>query len=153
VVVDDVLPLGFVVVVVDDPEPLADGVVVVVLPVDPLTEPEPVVVLLPPGVVVVVVVLLPGEADGGVVRSGVLPTRSVSVRLHAAVVPASSARAQSPDSIFFISNAPPCGVIVRREGVQRPCPQPDLTGSYTFLTTAGYPARAPPPHERRRVFP
>ena len=113
---DDVLPLGFVVVVVEDPEPLAGGVVVVVLlPVDPLTEPEPVVVLLPPGVVVVVV-LLPGDADGGVVRSGVLPTRSVSVRLHAAVVPASSARAQSPDSIFFISNAPPCGVIVRREG-------------------------------------
>jgi hypothetical protein len=141
VVVDDVLPLGFVVVVVEEPEPLAGGVVVVVLlPVDP------------PGVVVVVV-LLPGDADGGVVRSGVLPTRSVSVRLQAAVVPASSARAQSPDSIFFISNAPPCGVIVQWRGVQRPCPQPDLTGSYTFLTTASYPARAPPPHATRRVFP
>jgi hypothetical protein len=100
-VVDDVLPLGFVVVVVvDDPEPVADGEVVVVLPVEPLTDPEPVVVLPLPGVVVVVV-LLPGDADG-VVRSGVLPTRSVSVRLQAAAVPASRARAQSPDSIFFI---------------------------------------------------
>lgn len=107
-VVDDVLPLGLVVVVVVDPEPVAEGEVEL-LPVDPLTEPEPVVVLLLPGVVVVVV-LLPGDAEG-VVRSGVLPTRSVSVRLQATVVPASSARAQRPDSILFISNAPPCGVL------------------------------------------
>jgi hypothetical protein len=120
VVVDDVLPLGFVVVVVD-PDPLADGVVVVVLllPVDPLTEPEPVVLLLPG--VVVVVVLLPGDADG-VLRSRVLPTRSLSVRLHAAAVPASSARAQRPDSIFFIVDAPPCGVFDHEGGVQRTCP-------------------------------
>lgn len=80
-------PLGLVLV---DPEPVAlpDGVVVV-------AEPEPLVEL--PGVVVV-----PGDADG-VVRSGVLPTRSVSVRLQATLTPASNARAQRPDSILFIS--------------------------------------------------
>lgn len=107
-----------VVVVVDDPEPVAlpDGDVVVVLL---LPEGEVVVVvLLLPGVVVV-----PGDADGGVVRSGVLPTRSVSVRLQAAETPTSSARAQRPDSIFFISHAPPCGVFDHGGGVQRTCPQ------------------------------
>lgn len=118
-VVDDVLPLGFVVVVVvDDPEPVADGAVEL-LPAGPLGEPEPVVVvLLLPGVVVVV--LLPGDAAGGV-RSGVLPTRSVSVRLQATVVPASSAKAQRPDSILFISDAPPLGFGLAG-GLQRTCP-------------------------------
>ena len=102
---DDALPLGLVV-VLDDPEPVADGAVLL-LPVEPLTEPEP--------VVVVVVVLLPGDADG-VVRSGVLPTRSVSVRLQAILAPASSASAQKPDSIFFIAHAPPLwGVRPRRK--------------------------------------
>ena len=51
---------------------------------------------------------VPGEADG--VRSGVLPTRSVSERLHATVIPPTSARAQRPDSNFFIADSPPCGV-------------------------------------------
>jgi hypothetical protein len=103
----DELP-GVVVVVVDDePAPVVpDGDVVVVL-------------LLPDGDVVVVV---PGEAEGGVVRSGVLPTRSVSVRLHAAAVPKSSASAQTPDSILFISMSPPCGVLGHGRGVQRTCP-------------------------------
>jgi hypothetical protein len=112
------LPLGLVV-VLDDPEPVADGEVAL-LPVDPLTEPEPlvVVVLLLPGVVVV-----PGDADGGVVRSGVLPTRSVSVRLHATLAPASNASAQTPDSIFFIADAPPCGVSNHARGLQRTCPR------------------------------
>src|SRR5438034_610839 len=43
-----------------------------------------------------------GDADG-LVRSGTVPTLSVSVRLHAMVIPPASARAQSPDD-------PPCGV-------------------------------------------
>jgi len=118
VLLDEALPLGLVV-VLDDPEPVADGEVAL-LPVDPLTEPEPVVVvvLLLPGVVVV-----PGDADGGVVRSGVLPTRSVSVRLHATLAPASNASAQTPDSNFFIADAPPCGVSNHGRGVQRPCPR------------------------------
>ena len=110
------LPLGLVVELDDDPEPVPDGEVAL-LPVDPLTEPEPVVVLLLPGVVVA-----PGDADG-VVRSGVLPTRSVSVRLHATLVPASSASAQKPDSIFFIADAPPCGVSNHARGLQRTCPR------------------------------
>lgn len=111
VLLDDALPLGLVV-VLDDPEPVADGEVAL-LPGVPLTEPEPVVVvvLLLPGVVVV-----PGDADGGVVRSGVLPTRSVSVRLHAMLAPARSASAQKPDSIFFIADAPPCGCRTTGEG-------------------------------------
>jgi len=115
VLLDEALPLGLVV-VLDEPEPVADGEVAL-LPVDPLTEPEPVVVLLP-GVLVV-----PGDADGGVVRSGVLPTRSVSVRLHATLAPASNASAQTPDSNFFIADAPPCGVSNHGRGVQRPCPR------------------------------
>jgi hypothetical protein len=97
------------VVVVDDPEPVAlpDGDVagVLLLPDGDVV----VVVLLLPGVVVV-----PGDADGGAVRSGVLPTRSVSVRLQATVVPARSATAQRPDSILFISDAPSCGVFDHR---------------------------------------
>ncbi len=113
-VLDDALPLGLV--VLEDPEPLADGDVAL-LPVDPLTEPEPVVLLLP-GVVAV-----PGDADGGVVRSGVLPTRSVSVRLHATLTPASSASAQKPESIFFIADAPPCGVSNHRRKLQPTCPR------------------------------
>jgi hypothetical protein len=116
VVVDDVLPLGLVVVVVVDPEPVAEGEVE--LPVEPLTEPEPVVVVLLPGVVVVVVLLLPGDAEGGV-RSGVLPTRSVSVRLHATVEPASSARAQRPDSILFITMLLLVGCRTREESCNR----------------------------------
>jgi hypothetical protein len=115
VLLDEALPLGLVV-VLDEPEPVADGEVAL-LPVDPLTEPEPVVVRLP-GVVVV-----PGDADGGVVRSGVLPTRSVSVRLQAMLAPASNASAQTPDSIFFIADAPPCGVSNHAGGLQRPCPR------------------------------
>jgi hypothetical protein len=123
VLLDDAAPLGLVV-VLDDPEPVADGEVadgdLALLPVDPLTEPEPVVVvvLLLPGVV-----LVPGDADGGVVRSGVLPTRSVSVRLQATLAPASSATAQKPESIFFIADAPPCGVSNHEGGLQRTCPQ------------------------------
>ena len=127
VVVDDVVPLGLVVVVVVELPPVLDGEV---------AEPEPVVVLVLPGVVVVVVLLVPGDADGGVLP-GVLPTRSLSVRLQAAA-PASRARAQRPDSIFFISDAPPCGVSSHGERVQRTCPQADLTGSWTFTTTASY---------------
>ena len=126
VLLDAALPLGLVV-VLDDPEPVADGDVadgdVALLPVDPLTEPEPVVVvvvLLLPGVVVVVV---PGDADGGVVRSGVLPTRSVSVRLQATLAPASNASAQKPESIFFIADAPPCGVSNHEGGLQPTCPR------------------------------
>ena len=48
----------------------------------------------------------PGDADG-LVRSGELPTRSVSVRLHATVIPPASARAQRPDSNFFMTDGPP----------------------------------------------
>jgi uncharacterized protein len=98
--------------VLDDPEPVADGVVAL-LPVGPLTEPEPVVVVVEvlPGVV-----LVPGDADGGAVRSGVLPTRSVSVRLQATLAPVSNATAQKPESIFFIADAPPCGVSNTGEG-------------------------------------
>ena len=40
----------------------------------------------------------PGEADG-------VP---VSVRLQASVIPLTSARAQRPDSNFFIADDPPC---------------------------------------------
>src|SRR5688572_8449769 len=71
-----------VVVVVADPEPeaLPDGVVVVLLLPDGV-----VVVVLPLPVLLLPGVVVPGEADGGVVRSGVLPTRSESVRLQAAV--------------------------------------------------------------------
>jgi hypothetical protein len=58
---------------------------------------------------------VPGEADG-LVRSGVLPTRSVSVRLHATVIPPASARAHRPDSNFFIADDPPCGVWFRPLG-------------------------------------
>ena len=118
---DDALPLGLVVVLDDEPEPVADGEgEVALLPVDPLTEPEPVVVvvvLLLPGVL-----LVPGDADG-VVRSGVLPTRSVSVRLHAMLAPASNASAQTPDSIFFIAAAPPCGVSNHGRRLQPTCPR------------------------------
>jgi hypothetical protein len=114
VVLDDAPPLGLVV-VLDDPEPVADGEVAL-LP-DPLTDPEPVVVLLLPGVLVV-----PGDADGDV-RSGVLPTRSVSVRLQATLTPASRASAQTPESIFFIADAPPCGVSDHAARLQPTCPR------------------------------
>ena len=115
---DEALPLGLVV-VLDEPEPVADGEVAL-LPVVPLTEPEPVVVVV---VELLGVELVPGDAAGGVVRSGVLPTRSVSVRLHATLAPASNASAQTPDSIFFIADAPPCGVSNHAGGLQRPCPR------------------------------
>jgi hypothetical protein len=104
---DEVVPLGLL--VLDEPEPVAEGEVAL--------EPEPVVVLLLP------VVLDPGDADGGVVRSGVLPTRSVSVRLQATLTPASNASAQKPESIFFIADAPPCGVSNHEGGLQRTCPR------------------------------
>jgi hypothetical protein len=52
-----------------------------------------------------------GEADGLV--DGVPPTRSLSVRLQASVIPPTSARAQRADSNFFIADSPPCGVCVR----------------------------------------
>ena len=99
---------------------------------EPLTPPD----ALPDGVVVSVVieelevvsdergtVVVPGDADG-LVRSGrVVPTRSVSVRLHATVIPPASARAQSPDSNFFIADDPPLwGVSTLRGRLQRPCP-------------------------------
>jgi len=100
---------------------------------EPLTPPD----ALPDGVVVSVVVeelelevsdergtvVVPGDADG-LVRSGrVVPTLSVSVRLHATVIPPASARAQSPDSNFFIAADPPLwGVSTLRGGLQRPCP-------------------------------
>ncbi len=97
----DVLPLGD----VDDVPPDGDDVVVSVE-----RDEEP-------------LELVPGDADG-LVRSGELPTRSVSVRLHATIIPPASARAQRPDSIFFIADDPPCGVCVaaRRGRLQRPCP-------------------------------
>jgi hypothetical protein len=123
VLLDGAAPLGLVV-VLEDPEPVADGEVadgeVALLPVDPLTEPDPVVVvvLLLPGVL-----LAPGDADGGVVRSGVLPTRSVSVRLQATLAPASNASAQTPESIFFIADAPPCGVSDHGRRLQPTCPR------------------------------
>ena len=100
---------------------------------EPLTPPD----ALPDGVVVSVVVeelelevsdergtvVVPGDADG-LVRSGrVVPTLSVSVRLHATVIPPASARAQSPDSNFFIAADPPLwGVSTLRGRLQRPCP-------------------------------
>jgi hypothetical protein len=58
------------------------------------------------------VVVVPGDADG-LVRSGTVPTRSVSVRLHAAVMPAASASAHRPDSNFFIADDPPLWGVFR----------------------------------------
>ena len=120
-VLDEPLPLGLL--VLDEAAPLPDGVdgEVELLPADPLTEPEPVVVvvlLLLRGVVAV-----PGDADGVDRSGGVLPTRSVSVRLHATLAPASSASAQKPESIFFIADAPPCGVSNHTRGLQPTCPR------------------------------
>ncbi|HEY7517450.1 MAG TPA: hypothetical protein VIE36_04085 [Methylomirabilota bacterium] len=143
---DDALPLGLVVVPDDEPEPVADGEVA--LP-DPLTEPEPVVVvvLLLPGVVVV-----PGDADG-VVRSGVLPTRSVSVRLQAMLAPASNASAQKPDSIFFIAACSSLWGVEPRKKVATDMPvAADLTGSVPSNTTASYlavPAGSAPASKER----
>ena len=54
---------------------------------------------------------VPGDADG--LRSGTVPTRSVSVRLHATVIPPASARAQRPDSNFFIADDPPLWGVFR----------------------------------------
>jgi hypothetical protein len=100
------LPLGEVVaepLTLPDALPPADGDVVVVS-VDFDVELELVVVSDERGV--------DGDADG-LVRSGAVPTRSVSVRLHATVIPPASARAQRPDSNFFIADDPPCGVWFR----------------------------------------
>jgi hypothetical protein len=108
------LPLGLVVLL----EPLLDGEVVDGEVVDgEVVDEEP-------------EVLLPGDADG-------VP---VSLRLQAPAVPASSARAQSPDSNFFISRSSLWGVGHDRR-LQPLCPltRVDLTGCYTFLTTANYP--------------
>jgi hypothetical protein len=96
----ELLPLG--VLVAAEPLPLAlppDGAVEL-LGLVVVDEDEPVVVSDERGVVAV-----PGDADG-LVRSGTVPTRSVSARLHA-IMPPASARAQSPDSNFFIADAPP----------------------------------------------
>jgi hypothetical protein len=105
------LPLGEVVaepLTLSDALPLVDGDVadgdVVVVSVDFDVELELVVVSDERGV--------DGDADG-LVRSGTVPTRSVSVRLHATVIPPASARAQRPDSNFFIADDPPCGVWFR----------------------------------------
>lgn len=67
--------------------------------------------------------VVPGDADG-LVRPGELPTRSVSVRLHATVIPPASARAQRPDSNFFMADDPPLWgcVSTRRPRLQWPCP-------------------------------
>ena len=114
-VLELLLPLGEVVAEpLTPPDALPDGVVVSVV----VEELELEVVSDERGTVVV-----PGDADG-LVRSGrVVPTRSVSVRLHAAVIPPASARAQSPDSNFFIADDPPLwGVSTLRGTVQRPCP-------------------------------
>lgn len=109
--VELLLPLGEVVaepLTLPDVLPLADGDVadgdVVVVSVDFVVELELVVVSDERGVA--------GDADG-LGRSGVLPTRSVSVRLHATVIPPASARTQRPDSNFFIADDPPCGVWFR----------------------------------------
>jgi hypothetical protein len=106
-VLELVLPLGEV-----DAEPLTlpdappDGEVVVVS-VDFEVEDDVELVSDERGVVVV-----PGDADG-LVRSGTVPTRSVSVRLHATVMPPASARAQRPDSNFFIADDPPLWGVLR----------------------------------------
>ena len=95
------LPLGEL--VAEEPPTLPDAL--------PVADGEVVVELLPEDFVVSDdrgVVAAPGEADGLV--PGVLPTRSVSVRLHATVIPPASARAHRPDSNFFIADDPPCGV-------------------------------------------
>jgi hypothetical protein len=107
------LPLGEVVaepLTLPDALPPADGGVVVVS-VDFEVELELVVVSDERGTVVV-----PGDADG-VVRSGTVPTRSVSVRLHATVIPPASARAHRPDSNFFIAGDPPLWGVFRPSAV------------------------------------
>jgi hypothetical protein len=102
------LPLGEVVaepLTLPDALPPADGGVVVVS-VDFEVELE-LVVSDERGTVDV-----PGDADG-LVRSGTVPTRSVSVRLHATVIPPASARAHRPDSNFFIAGDPPLWGVFR----------------------------------------
>ena len=100
------LPLGVVVVEL----PLDDGAVVldgdVVLEGDVLLELDD-------------RVEEPGDADGA----------PVSLRLQASVIPPTSARAQRPDSIFFIADVPPfCGVCsTRHAGLQRLCPWYDAS--------------------------
>ena len=114
-VLELLLPLGEVVAEpLTPPDALPDGVVVSVV----VEELELEVVSDERGAVVV-----PGDADG-LVRSGrVVPTRSVSVRLHATAIPLASARAQTPDSNFFIADDPPLwGVSTLRGRLQRPCP-------------------------------
>ena len=71
------------------------------------------------GVVVVVELLEVGSDERGVLGDaeglgdGLPPTRSVSVRLHASVIPLTSARAQRPDSNFFIADDPPLWGVFR----------------------------------------
>jgi hypothetical protein len=65
---------------------------------------------------------VPGEADG-LVRSGVVVTRSVSVRLHAVRAPPTSARAQSPESTLFIADGLLVGLRPVGIRLQRPCPR------------------------------
>jgi hypothetical protein len=94
-------------------ELLPEGDVVLEL----LPEGDVVLELLPEGDVVLElllvepdepgVVVVPGDADGLVEGAGVPPTRSVSVRLHATTMLPATARAQRPDSNFFITDAPP----------------------------------------------
>jgi hypothetical protein len=106
------LPLGEVVaepLTLPDALPPADGGVVVVS-VDFEVELE-LVVSDERGTVDV-----PGDADG-LVRSGTVPTRSVSVRLHATVIPPASARAHRPDSNFFIAGDPPLWGVFRPSAV------------------------------------
>ena len=112
------LPLGEVVaepLTLPDPLP-PDGAVGLLLSVV-VVELELLVVSDDRGVVGVL-----GDADG-LVRSGTVPTLSVSVRLQASVMPPASARAQSPESNFFIADDPPLlGVSSPGGGLQRPCP-------------------------------
>jgi hypothetical protein len=95
------LPLGEVAEPLTLPDALPPDGGVVVVSVDFEVELELVVVSDERGTVDV-----PGDADG-LVRSGTVPTRSVSVRLHATVIPPASARAHRPDSNFFIADDPP----------------------------------------------
>jgi hypothetical protein len=78
------------------------------------------------------VVVVPGDADG-LVRFGTVPTRSVSVRLHATVMPPASARAQRPDSNFFIADDPPLWGVFR-PGLQAATPMPVVRCEPASLT-------------------
>ena len=100
-------------VVDDEPLDVPPGVVVPegVVDDEPVAEPDPLVEPL-------------GDAEGDVLRLGVLLVLPVSAWLQAAVTPASRPRAHRPDSNFFIVHAPPCGVFGHVKGVQPICPWP-----------------------------